>query len=175
MRQLDHIGTKLSLRPTMLMSSTDTDKVDLSVRRKYTHSQHVMLHKLSWRSNSSSLRAHNPANRWPRRWLSRRTTGSIVDEDYGGSFVPIVEHSVFGSFSNLGTSFILTCVQAETASFASPAVHGCCRCHLSCGCAVFREYCSVSFFVFDVVPSRSTTRPLYFWSCLFFAISAFLK
>ena len=71
-----------------------------------------------------------PSSEW-RKLASRRTAGSsiltqLAGRPSRGKLNQFVWHSVFGCFSNIGASpydLILTCVQGETASFASPVQH----------------------------------------------------
>ena len=55
----------------------------------------------------------------PREPCGHRSSSSSAGRQFRGSLVQIVDHSVSKSFSNLAASFMLTCMQAETALFAS--------------------------------------------------------
>ena len=126
---------------------------------------------------SNNLSHDSPARGWPYRFRSRGTTGSsIPDHDFGhlcrGRRIQMSGHSDFGTFNNVGASFILTWVWADTASAACPAHPGSLALASITVAAVIcnaEEPCSVNTAwepesSFTMSP-RSTIRLLYFWCC----------
>ena len=140
-------------------------------------------HPFSHSTSSMFLSQRRPANGWPYEFLSRCTSSSSISLHIfglcrGEILIRIRGHSSFGSRNKSGSfghfdlsvrRICVTCLSGQTRKLGDCVQELCC-CHLRRCSTLLREYCPVSFFVFDVCLTQSTTPVLYFWRC--FANSA---
>ena len=162
--------------PANLMSSTYTDKNNPFWRCTKRHSQFgTFSHTCFNRIFSNCLSHNSPAKGWPKRFRSRRTTGSsILYHDFGhlcfGRRIQMSGHSDFGIFNNfvsifhfyLGISrYCVCCLSIATLQSGYDIHDFCCR-HLWRWWSLLAKYCIRSWIIFHNSP-RSTTLPLYFW------------
>ena len=140
------------LPPANLMSSTNTDKKIPFSRCKNTYSQLATFSQPYFNRIFSKCLSHNSsAKGWPYRFLSRRTTASsILDHDFGhlcrGRRLQMCGHFDFEIFNHVGASFILTWVQADTASAACPAHFGSLDISFHSNCQRFVSFNNTSVF-----------------------------